>query len=381
MKILIATSVRAYRNNNRLYITSPFAAVLKRYGEFFDDIELCTRVIDSETIKETLVDVTNIVKDIIPLNKLSDVLKPKNQKLFQNEVDKCDLIVVRVPSLVGYKMSDVARKLNKPYFCEVVACAWDAYWNHSLQGKFLAPYMFFKMKSITKKADYALYVTKEFLQKRYPTNGKFVGISDVKIKEISEEVVSKRLEKAKNADKRNLTLMTSAVVNVKYKGQEYVIKAIKHLKESGINATYKLAGGGSNKRLLKIAKRCGIEENVVFLGSLSHEEVFENLDKTDVYIQPSLTEGMPRALIEAISRGCICIGTKTGGIPELLQFGFTFRKKSKKDIANAIKSICEKKDWETIIKENFENAREFEEEKLNKKRNEFYKMVKEEVER
>lgn len=381
MEILIATSVRMQDVKGKLFVTVPFASVLKRYYNAYGKVTMCTRLSKADVADEKTIDVTEMVKNIIPLNKLSDVLKKQKQKQICSEIEKCDMVISRVPSLVAYKVAELAKKMKKPYYAEVIACAWDAYWNHSFGGKVLAPYMFFKMKSVTKKADYALYVTKEFLQKRYPTNGKFVGISDVKIKEISEEVVSKRLEKAKNADKRNLTLMTSAVVNVKYKGQEYVIKAIKHLKESGINATYKLAGGGSNKRLLKIAKRCGIEENVVFLGSLSHEEVFENLDKTDVYIQPSLTEGMPRALIEAISRGCICIGTKTGGIPELLQFGFTFRKKSKKDIANAIKSICEKKDWETIIKENFENAREFEEEKLNKKRNEFYKMVKEEVER
>jgi len=379
MKILIATSVRAYRNNNRLYITSPFAAVLKRYGEFFDDIELCTRVIDSETIKETLVDVTNIVKDIIPLNKLSDVWKPKKQKLFQNEVEKCDLMVVRVPSLVGYKMSDIARKLNKPYFCEVVACAWDAYWNHSLQGKFLAPYMYFKMKSITKKADYTLYVTNEFLQKRYPTNGKSVNVSNVKISETEESLLDNRIEKIRNTDKKNITLMTSAAVDVKYKGQEYVIRAIKELEKAGINVTYKMAGAGNHERLLNIAKQCGVESSIMFLGSLSYDEVVKNLDDTDIYVQPSLQEGLPRAVIEAMSRGCLCIGARTGGIPELLPKRFVLGRRSVKDIVNAIKNICENENWEEIAKENFENAKEYVDTKLDEKRNGFYGMIEKEL--
>ena len=37
-----------------------------------------------------------------------------------------------------------------------------------------------------------------------------------------------------------------------------------------------------------------------------------------VYIQPSRIEGLPRALIEAMSRGCACVGSSVGGIPELL---------------------------------------------------------------
>jgi len=42
------------------------------------------------------------------------------------------------------------------------------------------------------------------------------------------------------------------------------------------------------------------------------------LDDVDLYLQPSLQEGLPRALIEAMSRGCPAIGSTTGGIPELL---------------------------------------------------------------
>lgn len=376
MKIFIATCVRLTKVRDKLYLTAPFASILMRYYNEFGVVALCTRVKNAEMPDEKLVDVTHVIKTLVPLTKLTDVLKSSIKKQIREELLKCDLLIARVNSFVAFKIADIAKKIKKPYYAEVVACAWDSLWNHSIKGKFVAPYMFLKMKHVVKNADYVLYVTNNFLQSRYPANGKSIGVSDVKIAEIDDEVIAKRLERIKNTNKKNITLMTSAAVNVKYKGQEYVIKAIKDLKEEGINVTYKLAGGGSNERLLNIAKKYGVGNNVVFLGSLSHDEVFKNLDETDIYVQPSLQEGLPRALVEAMCRGCICIGARTGGIPELLQDRFVLRRKNVKDIVSAIKNICEKEDWETIIKENFEKAREYEETKLDKKRNEFYNNIK-----
>ena len=42
------------------------------------------------------------------------------------------------------------------------------------------------------------------------------------------------------------------------------------------------------------------------------------LDGLDIYIQPSFQEGLPRALVEAMSRGLPALGSSVGGIPELL---------------------------------------------------------------
>jgi glycosyltransferase involved in cell wall biosynthesis len=46
--------------------------------------------------------------------------------------------------------------------------------------------------------------------------------------------------------------------------------------------------------------------------------VLEWLDDVDLYLQPSFQEGLPRALVEALSRACPALGSTAGGIPELL---------------------------------------------------------------
>ena len=46
-----------------------------------------------------------------------------------------------------------------------------------------------------------------------------------------------------------------------------------------------------------------------------------HLQACDVYLQPSLWDGMPNALLEAMAAGCGCIASDAGGIPEIITPG------------------------------------------------------------
>mgnify|MGYP003308153622 CR=1 FL=1 len=167
-----------------------------------------------------------------------------------------------------------------------------------------------------------------------------------------------------------MKLGTVASVELKYKGQEYVFRAIAKLKEQGYNIKYYLAGGGDNTRLKEIAKNLNIENDVYFLGSLPHNEVFKMLNEIDVYIQPSLQEGLPRALIEAMRVGCPAIGSDVGGIPELLDESMIFRRKN----VTKLMEILNCKSFNLIeqSKKNYIKSKEFDMEKLDLRRKRFY---------
>ena len=51
------------------------------------------------------------------------------------------------------------------------------------------------------------------------------------------------------------------------------------------------------------------------------EAVAQHLNLCDLYLQPSLWDGLPNALLEAMACGCICIGSDAGGIPEVIESG------------------------------------------------------------
>lgn len=134
-----------------------------------------------------------------------------------------------------------------------------------------------------------------------------------------------------------------------------------------------MAGGGDNGYLKSLAKKYYVLDKVKFIGSLSHDQVFNYLDNIDIYIQPSKTEGMPRALIEGMSRACPSFGTKAGGIPELLSKEYTFHVGSVNQICDLLMNL-DKNSMEKLARMNFKKAKEYDGELLDEKRNEFYRM-------
>lgn len=377
MKIFIATDIRIMVKNGRILANEKHSTILRRYYNAFGSIVLCARfgVIDGG--EKGVVDISDIVDSIVEIDSLRKMfLNMRNAKI-ADAMKSCDLAVGRCPSIAAYKAADVARKLKKPFFAESMGCAWDAYWNHSLAGKIIAPYMFLKMKQVVWNADYALYVTNEFLQHRYPCKNGGAAVSNVLIQKISEDALRARLEHIDKASLNKLTLATTAAVNVRHKGQEYVIRALPELVEKGIDVEYLLIGEGDPSYLASVARKYKVADRVKFLGRIPLSEVFQILDRADIYVQPSLQEGLPRSVIEAMSRGCPCVGARTAGIPELLEEEHVVRRKSSGDIVKAIAAFSAKpkEEWRRVARRNFQEAKKYASEVLDVRRNNYYAKV------
>ena len=72
-----------------------------------------------------------------------------------------------------------------------------------------------------------------------------------------------------------------------------------------------------------LAEQKGLAERVKFLGSKGHDKLPEILQACDIFIRPSLSEGLGNAFLEAIAAGLPIIGTPVGGIPDFLLDGHT----------------------------------------------------------
>ena len=283
-------------------------------------------------------------------------------------ISKCDAAIVRSADSTIIKK---IRKNGMPYLIEVVGCPWDAYWNHSISGKVMAPYKYLEAKREINRAPWVLYVTDVFLQKRYPTKGVSVGCSDVYISDNLRESLELRKQRIRN-ERKTIVLGTIGGVGVKYKGHKYVIDVMKRLKDRGINNyIYEIVGGGDNSYLKKYAYDNGLQDEVKFVGQLSHDKVFLWLQNIDIYIQPSLQEGLPRSIIEAMSLSVPCIGSDAGGIPELLDDKMIFRKKKVSELENILLSLDKSKLCEQAAR-NYENSKQYSFSYLNNKREMFY---------
>ncbi len=372
------------------YVGSAFSqSVFDRYLELFDSITLIMRHSPISPDDTEALNRMNRITDprvqviFLPDTKasirsfLSIKLRRELKKTVLDNITENRAVIARLGSGSGTIAIKRCNKLGKPVLAEAVGCPWDSLWNHSVYGKLMAPFAWLSMRRSMKHADYAVYVTDEFLQRRYPTDGKQAAISDVQLQPVSQAVLDKRLGKIKE-HKDKLRIGTAAAVNVAFKGQRFVIEALAKLKASGrTDIEYHLAGGGDNTALRELAEKLGVADQVVFEGSIPHDKMFDWLDDLDLYIQPSLQEGLPRAVVEAMSRGLPCFVSKIGGMPELLNAEAVFPAKDVRAIAELIGGITEEK----MIKaseRNFKRAADFDREQLAKKRREFYSEFAEE---
>ena len=295
--------------------------------------------------------------------------KRKARAILTEAIKECDMLILRNSTNAALAQK-IAEKLGKPYIFEVVSCNWDALWNYSMVGKLYAPYAFLRMKHDVAISKYAMYVTIEFLQRRYPNHHNNVGISDVMIDPVDSSLLEEKIKQYKALCP--IILTTCAAIDVKYKGQEYIIRAMSKLKDK-YNIEYHVAGKGDKNYLEGVAKECGIEDKVIFEGLLPKDKVNELLDRTTIYCQPSKQEGLPRAVVEAMSRGCVCIGSRTGGIPELLDDEMIAGRGDVSGFARLIDKILQNEDLRVEQStKNFNKALEFEATKLDQERKAFY---------
>ncbi len=364
-----------YDVNGELIVTNNTLLLKKRYEYLGDELTFMLRAIQTDVVNTENKDVKlNFVR--VPAYNRLHLLKNyfKACRIVESTIKNTNVAVIRLPSTIGSLAVKYAKKYHKPYIIEVVGCPQDTLKNYSLTGKLYAPFAKLKLKFKVLNAPYVIYVSSFFLQKRYPTRGNQTSISNV-IMNTNENIVANKIESYKTLNTTSeISLSTLGAIDISYKGHEFVIRAIAKLKTQNYNIQYHIAGLGSKIRLLSIAQKLGVENQIHFEGLLNRNEIFSLLDKTDIYIQPSLTEGLPRSVVEAMSRGCICIGTNVGGIPELIQPNLLFDKKSVNQIVTLIKEIVNHTSPELISERNFQLAKLYNNEILERKRIDFYNM-------
>ena len=107
-----------------------------------------------------------------------------------------------------------------------------------------------------------------------------------------------------------------------YKGQEHLIRAMPAIVAQCPMALAVIAGTGPAEcELKRLAEELRVDHKVRFLGFCS--EIGTLLDSADIYVQPSLVEAFPIAILEAAAAGLAIVATAVGGVPEAIEEGVT----------------------------------------------------------
>jgi len=371
-------------NDNYYAINLNYKLWEDRYLKVYDEMIVSTRSKNMKysEIKEkrgyTISNGKNV--EIYPAteyNKITDIFFKKRKIKIQLKkiIHQADDVIIRLPSPLGNLACDVCRECGKKYAIEMVTCPWDSYRNHGhWAGKLVAPYMYFQTKKQCKKAKRVLYVTENFLQHRYPTSGATTNASNVMINESSDGVLEERLKKIKEKDSDYILGLVGSL-DLKFKGHMVALKAIKIVKKQYPSIKIKFLGIGTGEKLKNYIKKEHLEDNVVFDGTLpGGNPVLEWMDSLDILVIPSFQEGLPRVLIEAMSRGCPATGSSAGGIPELIRKDIIHKPGDYKKLASDIlKILADKKLMESLAIENFNNAKQYAKENLDLRRNKFWR--------
>ncbi|MCG3879588.1 glycosyltransferase [Psychrobacter sp. Ps6] len=308
----------------------------------------------------------------------------ENSRCIIRDISNSDFIIVRLPSFLGVYALILNAFIKKKYFIELVGDPQEALTTSKENINF-----FFKVfvyafsglnKFFIKRSDGVIYVTRLALQKKYPTDGISSYASNVEVS-IQERFID---IKDYEVNERNFKIGLIGSFNNHYKGIAEAIKAIGFLRNSMENVELHILGSGSLESHYKsVAKALGVNDLVFFDGILKGgDEVAKWLSSLDLYIQPSYTEGLPRALIEAMSVGLPAIATDVGGIPELLSKDALIKPYDSIALAKKIDFFINSQQLRFEQGElNYKKSKEYDQSVLKQRRSKFWKSARDIVKR
>lgn len=103
-----------------------------------------------------------------------------------------------------------------------------------------------------------------------------------------------------------------------------------------------LGQGYEENNLRVLVDKLNVADRVKFFGYIPHNEMPKYLQASDVFVRPSLSEGLGNSFLEAMAAGLPIIGTSVGGIPDFLKDGETglfCEVKNPKSIAEKVEKI------------------------------------------
>jgi glycosyltransferase involved in cell wall biosynthesis len=353
--------------------------IVARYEHVFETLFVAGRV--STTVEQTDTSRLNVVfrdpSRFVPIASQSSIralLLGDSQacRCIEAAIKSVDAVIIRLPSEIGLLAGKIARHMGKPLITEVVGCVWDAARSHGgIKARVYAPLAYARMRSAVAQSDWTLYVSERFLQDRYPARGARTAVSNVNLPPRDENTLARRLARVVEAP---LVVGVIATMFNNQKRVDIMIRALSAAVGHGADLKFEVVGPGDTSGLQALAAASGVGDRVRFIGALPHgEKLFGWLDSIDLYVQTSFQEGLPRALIEAMSRALPALGSNVGGTNELLPHDCLHRPGDVTTLAQQLMAMRSPVRRALCAAQNFSRAGDFVAEKLDTRRQAFWR--------
>jgi glycosyltransferase involved in cell wall biosynthesis len=226
---------------------------------------------------------------------------------------------------------------------------------HVLKGYFgrLRSWIFIKIERVMARISTKIIVISDNIKKELLEIG-VAPADDVEVVPLGLELEKFVKHKERGTLKRNLGLSEDCTIVgtvgrlVPIKGQEYFLKAAESICGNGNNSQdvrFVIVGDGELRdKLEEFTRERGLEDKVFFTGFQS--DLHEIYPDFDIMVLPSLNEGTPVSLIEAMSSARAVVATKVGGVGDLVHDGVTgylVDSGSEEELAQVIRELLDDK--------------------------------------
>lgn len=386
VKVLLSCDDYAYLHNGRYYTKPDLMLFYQRYLRIFDMVRVVCRCKEETTLADNRIPFDSDTRlELFPVPFFQG---PKGYvKVFNkvgrsivNAIEGCDAAILRIPSTVALRVGKYAKKAGLPYACEVVFDAQDMLHNSKGINKLVWKIIDNEMRELCSSADGVSCVTENYLQQHYYSNKSNAFTSNY-----SSISLPKSFYSVNRTFPQNTTKVIAHIANqVQYEGRKghvEIIYALRELKRRNVSVIVRFAGQdyfGGVRKLQTLADELGVGNMIEFVGYLSREGLDLFLNDADMYVMPTRAEGLPRVIIEAMSKGLPCITTPVSGNPELVDSHFLVPYEDSLLLADRIEELfSDKKLYEQTSFNNFERSKKYEASLLQSKRDEFYSKLKE----
>ncbi|MFY1691536.1 glycosyltransferase family 4 protein [Plantactinospora sp. WMMB782] len=289
-----------------------------------------------------------------------------------------DAVVLRVPSPIGSLLAAARERRGLPYALEVIGDPYDVFAPGTVRHP-LRPVLRHlstrRLRHQCRTAVGAAYVTEQHLQRRYPVREGIVSTHVSSVYLPAEAYVGQpRVVDGPRGDRTIVSVGTLAQL---YKGVDTLLTALARLAGPGRPRLVHLGDGRFRTDLERLAERLGMADRVTFAGVVpTGAAVRRHLDAADLFVMPSRTEGLPQALIEAMARALPAVGTRVGGIPELLAAEDLVPPDDPAALAGAIdRMLADPERMTAASARNLARSRDFSADTLARRRTAFYRAV------
>jgi glycosyltransferase involved in cell wall biosynthesis len=313
------------------------------------------------------------------------------RRVIRGAARSAEAVLMRVPCHVG-SLLNWHLGHSRPFGLEVTADPWDLC-APGITGDPLRPLwrrlLTRDLQRLCQQSPATAYVTREALQRRYPPP---VGALNTYYSDaLTTNYSSVSLPAGRMVPQprqyfsgpRCLRLITVGSMDRLLKAQDVLLEAMALCVGRGLDLELTLAGDGRKRPFLEdLAGRLGLAGRVRFLGQVSSRATLQDeLDRSDLFVLPSRSEALPRAIIEAMARALPVIGSTAGGIPELIDPECLVTPGDASLLAARIQQFAESPE---LLRRhsalNLANAGEYLEEVLGARRRAFYRHLARETE-